>query len=328
MLLLELTENGVQALPRESPSLGRLVRTVSPPPLSEDELLVVARQAVASEAARRGVQAAVGDDVLRLALALARSLLPHLALPGSLVRLLTAATGSVTPGEDEVPLGGDDLFAGWRRSRGCRGGCSTRASGSTSTRCGPGCRSASLGQPEAVDALVERIALIKAGLCDPERPYGVLLFVGPTGTGKTELAPGALAEELFGSPERMVRVDMSELKDRESVDRLIGEGHGPGARVRLRAACAPSRSRWCCSTSSRRREPVWDLFLQVFDAGRLTDRAGRTVGLPADARDRDLEPGLGDRLAARARLRRRGGRHVLGRPRGAGGARRAAGRSW
>ena len=69
-----------------------------------------------------------------------------------------------------------------------------------------------IGQPEAVECMVERVALVKAGLTDPTRPQAVLLFVGPTGTGKTEIAK-ALAEYLFGSPDRMIRIDMSEYQN-------------------------------------------------------------------------------------------------------------------
>ena len=77
-----------------------------------------------------------------------------------------------------------------------------------------------LEQPEAVDCVVERIAMIKAGVTDPTRPLGVFLFVGPTGTGKTEIAK-ALAEFLFGSAERLVRLDMSEYQTPEAFDRLL-----------------------------------------------------------------------------------------------------------
>ncbi len=67
-----------------------------------------------------------------------------------------------------------------------------------------------MGQPEAVDALVARLAMMKAGVTDPTRPLGVFLFAGPTGTGKTELAK-CLASYLFGSPDRMLRIDMSDI---------------------------------------------------------------------------------------------------------------------
>jgi ATP-dependent Clp protease ATP-binding subunit ClpC len=79
-----------------------------------------------------------------------------------------------------------------------------------------------LGQEEAVECLVERIALIKAHLTDPGRPLGVFLFVGPTGTGKTELAK-TLAEFLFGSPDRLVRLDMSEFQSEDSFERLLAD---------------------------------------------------------------------------------------------------------
>ena len=109
-----------------------------------------------------------------------------------------------------------------------------------------------LGQPEAVECLVDRIALVKAGLTDPTRPLGVFLFVGPTGTGKTEIAK-AFSEFVFGSADRLVRLDMSEYQTPESLDRLLGDADRRAAgRAADRARSASSRSRSCCWTSSRR----------------------------------------------------------------------------
>ena len=71
-----------------------------------------------------------------------------------------------------------------------------------------------IGQDEAVEAIVGRIAMLKAGLGDPNKPIGVFLFAGPTGTGKTELAK-VVSEFLFGSVERMIRLDMSEFQTHE-----------------------------------------------------------------------------------------------------------------
>ena len=111
-----------------------------------------------------------------------------------------------------------------------------------------------IGQDEAVAAVVERIAMLKAGLNDPGKPIGVFLFAGPTGTGKTELAK-TLAEFLFGSAERMIRLDMSEFQTPESTAKILGSGEAAQP-TRSSTACASSRSRWCCSTSSRRRMPA------------------------------------------------------------------------
>ena len=87
-----------------------------------------------------------------------------------------------------------------------------------------------IGQDEAVDSVVERIAMLKAGLNDPERPIGVFLFAGPTGTGKTELAK-TVAEYLFGSDDRLIRLDMSEFQTPEFHRRDPGQHHVPRRHV-------------------------------------------------------------------------------------------------
>ncbi|MFQ5652920.1 MAG: AAA family ATPase, partial [bacterium] len=135
------------------------------------------------------------------------------------------------------------------------------------------------GQSEAIDCLVERVAMIKAGLTDPTRPQGVFLFVGPTGTGKTEVAK-TLTEFLFGSPERMIRLDMSEFQEPESLDRIFGGQNevaedGSGALVR-RIRNQPF-SVVLLDEFEKAHLNVWDVFLQVFDDGRLTDRKGNTA---------------------------------------------------
>ena len=131
-----------------------------------------------------------------------------------------------------------------------------------------------MGQPEAVDAVVDLVTLVKAGLSDPNKPFGVMLFVGPTGVGKTELAR-ALAEMLFGDPGRMIRLDMSEYATYEAYERLIGVGATPGlltATVRERPF-----SVLLFDEIEKAHLNIFDLCLQIFDAGRLTDAQGRTA---------------------------------------------------
>ncbi len=134
-----------------------------------------------------------------------------------------------------------------------------------------------LGQPEAVECLVERVAMVKAGVTDPTRPLGVFLFVGPTGTGKTEIAK-TLAEFMFGSADRMLRVDMSELSSPDSLDVLLGDRDPNGSQQALVHRIRQQPFSVVLLDEFEKAHPlVWDLFLQVFDDGRLTDRRGNTA---------------------------------------------------
>jgi ATP-dependent Clp protease ATP-binding subunit ClpA/protein subunit release factor A len=129
-----------------------------------------------------------------------------------------------------------------------------------------------MGQPEAVDAAVDLVTLIKARLTDPSKPFGVLLFVGPTGVGKTELAR-AMAEYCFGDANRLTRFDMSEFASYESYERLIGRGAQPG----LLTSVVNERpfSIILLDEIEKGHPNVFDLCLQIFDAGRLTDGQGK-----------------------------------------------------
>jgi ATP-dependent Clp protease ATP-binding subunit ClpC len=134
-----------------------------------------------------------------------------------------------------------------------------------------------MGQPEAVSCLVDRIVMLKAGLTDPNRPIGVFLFAGPTGTGKTEVAK-TLAEYLFGSPQRMIRLDMSELQEPQSLARIVGEaGEGEHTDALVNRIRKQPFSVVLLDEFEKAHPRVWDLFLQVFDDARLTDANGNVA---------------------------------------------------
>lgn len=137
-----------------------------------------------------------------------------------------------------------------------------------------------VGQDMAVIAVCEAIRRSRAGLADPSRPMGAFLFLGPTGVGKTELAK-ALAEQLFNQEDAIIRLDMSEYMEKHSVSKLIGSppgyvGYEEGGQL----------------TEALRRRPyaivlfdeiekahpdVFNILLQIFDDGRITDSKGRHV---------------------------------------------------
>lgn len=134
-----------------------------------------------------------------------------------------------------------------------------------------------MGQDEAVGAIVERIAMLKAGLNDPGKPVGVFLFAGPTGTGKTELAKTA-AEFLFGSADRLVRLDMSELQTPDATLKILGSNDAGGdADSLIHRVRKQPFSVVLLDEFEKAHPQVWDLFLQVFDDGRLADQLGHVA---------------------------------------------------
>ena len=137
-----------------------------------------------------------------------------------------------------------------------------------------------VGQDEAVAALCNAVRRSRSGLGDPNRPIGTLLFLGPTGVGKTELSK-ALADFLFNDPHAMVRIDMSEFIEQHSVARLIGSppgyvGYEEGGRL-TEAVRRKPYSVILLDEIEKAHPDVFNVLLQVFDDGRLTDGKGRTV---------------------------------------------------
>ena len=139
-----------------------------------------------------------------------------------------------------------------------------------------------IGQDEAVNAVSKAIRRARAGLKDPSRPIGSFIFVGPTGVGKTDLCK-ALAEALFGSEEQMIRLDMSEYMEKQSISKLIGAPPGYVGYEDLQTGQLTEKVRtkpYCVilfDEIEKAHPDVFNLLLQILDDGRLTDSKGRTV---------------------------------------------------
>jgi ATP-dependent Clp protease ATP-binding subunit ClpB len=137
-----------------------------------------------------------------------------------------------------------------------------------------------IGQREAVRAVSDAVRRSRAGISDPNRPTGSFLFLGPTGTGKTELAK-SLAEFLFDDERAIVRIDMSEYSEKHSVARLVGAppgyvGYDEGGQLTEAVRRRPY-SVVLLDEVEKAHPEVFDILLQVLDDGRLTDGQGRTV---------------------------------------------------
>ena len=137
-----------------------------------------------------------------------------------------------------------------------------------------------IGQDEAIDTISKAIRRARAGLKDPRRPIGNFIFLGPTGVGKTELAR-TLAEFMFGSEDTLIRIDMSEFMEKFAVSRLVGAppgyvGYDEGGQL-TEAVRRKSYSCILLDEIEKAHPDVFNLLLQIFDDGHLTDAKGRRV---------------------------------------------------
>ena len=137
-----------------------------------------------------------------------------------------------------------------------------------------------IGQDEAVETVSDAIRRARSGLKDPKRPIGTFLFLGPTGVGKTELAK-SLAEFMFNDEDALIRIDMSEYMEKHNVARLVGAppgyvGYEEGGQL-TEAVRRKPYSVVLFDEIEKAHPDVFNIMLQIFDDGRLTDSKGRTV---------------------------------------------------
>lgn len=253
-----LDASAYERLVRERPAVRDAFDVVRVEPLDETRTLALA-------------DGTAPPEILREALALGRHFLGDDALPGALLSLLDAAQRRR---EDAGTVTLPDVLATISERSGLPPALLDERVRLDAGALRTFFNERVIGQPEAVECMVERVALVKAGLTDPTRPQAVLLFVGPTGTGKTEIAK-ALAEYLFGSGDRMIRIDMSEYQNPGSAWRMLGDREEVGEdRSLVGQIRRQPFSVVLLDEFEKADASVWDLFLQVFDDGRLTDSRG------------------------------------------------------
>jgi ATP-dependent Clp protease ATP-binding subunit ClpC len=272
----EATAKGTARLVQLKPSLRGLFETVTLEPLPPAATLLLVRDVIAELDSWENIQ--FDPDCAKVALDTASQYLGTSGLPGSALFLLKLTAMRAEQSGEAISahrvLETLSQFSGLPVSiLDTKGQLDLKSIRDFFT-------ARVIGQDEAVEAMIGRIAMLKAGLNDPNKPIGVFLFAGPTGTGKTELAK-AVSEFLFGSVERMIRLDMSEFQTHEAVSKILGQSSASAieadsliSRVRKQPFSVVLLDEFEKSHSN-----IWDLFLQAFDEGRLTDAMGQVADL-------------------------------------------------
>ena len=268
-LIGECTPGEWQKVQEQNRRFADLFQVIPVPPVSEE--LGVRIALWHRRRLERSHRCTILLEAVARVIQLQRSFLGHLALPGGLVRqleeLASRQRGRGRLSAEEVQEG-FQANCGLRRqvfdrTRGLPRGYWETAFGGL------------VGQAAAVNALIEVCHLLKSGLASPDRPCGSLLFVGPTGVGKTEAAK-LLARCLFEKEGGFIRFNMNEYVDPEAAGRLIGDFHEPDGLLTGRVRFQPYGV-LLFDEIEKAHPDVLDLLLQLLGEGRLTDAAGRTV---------------------------------------------------
>jgi len=278
-VVVEVREDRLDALESRHWAFFAALSRIKVEPLSAAQ----AREALAARVAhdRRAEPARprLAGDAIPALVDLAERYLPYAAFPGKAARLYEDLRAirekDLGPGGEPVTIDKADLHEAFSIRTGVPAFLLREDLPLRIDEIGARLRKHVIGQDQAVAALAETIAVVKAGLQPSGKPLATFLFIGPTGVGKTELAR-ALADLLFGAADRMARFDMSEFMTPDAADRLIRgtdrEGGLLTSRVREQPFCVI-----LLDEIEKAHPAVFDLLLQVAGEGRLSDARGRTA---------------------------------------------------
>ena len=274
----ELTATALDRAERHDASLIGAMLRVSVPPTDPETTTRAALAWAAHWARVEPSRPQIAPEAAPTAVDLARRYLPYRALPGKVIRLLEELRVAHDADRDAdgrgKRLGDAELFAAFAWTSGIPLALLDDSRALAGDDVMRALRRRMIGQDAAVRRVAEAIAIAKARLQPADKPLASLLFVGPSGVGKTELAR-SVAAYLFGNPDKLVRLDMSEYSDPWAAERLFG---GAGDEGRLTSAVRSQPFGVVLLDEIEKAHPaVFDVLLQVLGEARLTDGRGRTT---------------------------------------------------
>ena len=281
MMIAECTDEALKNGLTSDPGFLRLFRQVSVPDMSESDTLEVLRKRTEDFEARGERSVAASEDCLESVVDFAKSFYTRSHNPGRSCDLHDAlidyATRKADKDEDPIQLTARQIPPCLSEETGISLDLLDETVPLELDQTRSWFTDRLIDQDHAVDAIVDRMAMIKAGMVDPRSPLGVYFLVGPTGVGKTYLAQ-LVAERIFGDQDRMVRFDLSEYQGRYAVEKLIGSPHDRDREGLLTEEVRNQPYSVLLFDEFEKAEPeIFHLFLQILDEGRLTDARGRTT---------------------------------------------------